>query len=173
MSADEVDGASPGRSLTMSSGVIIQALTFPKSGSIGGRGGISRLFHAISPRATVLSASAFHSAASPPAAPMPSAFARAMNTGAIARKDRVFRGIRGQVVHGNQRLDGAVCIRRRRAVVEVFVVPGYLQRFELRDRDVAIGTCGIRRIAEWKLRIGKRVVRVRHRIGAVGAWRRW
>ena len=57
----------------MSSGVIIQAFTLPKSGSIGGRGGISRLFHGISPRAVAASASACRSRALPPAVPMPSA----------------------------------------------------------------------------------------------------
>src|SRR5580765_4764829 len=55
ISADDVDGAKPGRSLTMSSGVIIQALILPNSGSIGGRGGFSRLLHGISPRALTAS----------------------------------------------------------------------------------------------------------------------
>jgi hypothetical protein len=42
----------------MSVGVIIQALTWLKRGSIGGRGGDSRLFHGVSPRADVAAASA-------------------------------------------------------------------------------------------------------------------
>ena len=37
--ADEVDGGGPGRSFATSLGVIIQAFTWPKFGSIGGRGG--------------------------------------------------------------------------------------------------------------------------------------
>ena len=56
--ADEVDGGGPGRSRTMSSGVIIQVRTLPKSGSIGGRGGVSMLLQGISPRASAPSASA-------------------------------------------------------------------------------------------------------------------
>src|SRR5256885_9692437 len=66
----------------MSVGVIIHVLTLPKSGSIGGRAGISRLDHAISPRAAALSLIACHTAADPPAVFMPSFAARARNTAA-------------------------------------------------------------------------------------------
>ena len=48
--AEEVEGGGPGLSATMSAGVIIQPLTCPKAGSMGARGGVSRLCHAISPR---------------------------------------------------------------------------------------------------------------------------
>src|SRR4029077_11664489 len=68
---DEVDGGGAGRSLTMSSGVIIQAFTFPNSGSIGGGGGFSSLSQAISPRADAAAAIACQIAALAPAAPMP------------------------------------------------------------------------------------------------------
>ena len=68
----------------MSAGVIIQARTLPKNGSIGGRAGMSMLFHGISPRAVAASASACHSAGEPPAVRMPSAPARATNTAATA-----------------------------------------------------------------------------------------
>ena len=59
---DEVEGGGPGRSRATSVGVIIQASTLPKFGSIGGRGGVSRLFQGISPRAAAASASACHCA---------------------------------------------------------------------------------------------------------------
>ena len=82
--ADEVDGGGPGRSLTMSAGVIIQVRTLPKTGSIGGRAGTSMLFHGISPRAAAAFANACHSAGEPPAVLMPSVPARATNTAATA-----------------------------------------------------------------------------------------
>ncbi len=63
-------------------------------------------------------------------------------------------------------------LRRRRAVVEILVVPRRLERFELRDGHVAVGARGVGRIAERELRIGERVVGVRHRVRAIGTGRR-
>jgi hypothetical protein len=68
----------------MSAGVIIHARTLPKSGSIGGRAGMSMLFQGISPRADVASASDCEIAGDPPAVRMPSAPARAVSTAATA-----------------------------------------------------------------------------------------
>src|SRR5450631_844468 len=62
---DDVEGGGPGRSATTSAGVIIQDFTFPKNGSMGGRGGFSRLFQAVCPRATAASANACHCGAEP------------------------------------------------------------------------------------------------------------
>jgi len=84
MRGDDVDGGGPGRSRTISSGVIIQAFTLPKTGSMGGRGGNSWLFHGISPRAVAVSAIACHIAGDPPAVLIPSEAARATNTAATA-----------------------------------------------------------------------------------------
>ena len=60
MASEEVEGGGPGRSFTISAGDIIHAFTWPKNGSIGGRGGVSWLFQGISPRAVAASASACH-----------------------------------------------------------------------------------------------------------------
>ena len=68
----------------MSVGVIIQARTWPKAGSMGGRGGDSRLCHGISPRAVVALERACVAAGVPPAVRIPSVAARAANTGATA-----------------------------------------------------------------------------------------
>ncbi len=80
ISGDVAIGGGPGRSLTSSSGVIIQVFTLPNSGSIGGRAGMSWLIHGTSPRALAASVSDCQIAALPPAVPMPSALARVMNT---------------------------------------------------------------------------------------------
>jgi len=68
----------------MSVGVIIHARTWPNSGSIGGRGGVSMLCHGISPRARALSAIACQIAGEPPAVRIPSEPARATNAVATA-----------------------------------------------------------------------------------------
>ena len=47
--ADDVEGGGPGRSATISAGVMAQARTWPKNGSIGGRAGVSWLSQGISP----------------------------------------------------------------------------------------------------------------------------
>ncbi len=79
-----VDGGAGGRSLAKSVDVIIHACTWPKLGSIGGRAGDSRLFHATSPRASAALASACHCAGVPPAVRIPSAPARATSAAATA-----------------------------------------------------------------------------------------
>ena len=64
--------------------VIIHVRTLPNCGSIGGRGGDSRLFHGVSPRAATAFESACVWAGVPPAVFMPSAAARAAKIGATA-----------------------------------------------------------------------------------------
>src|SRR5882762_7749663 len=81
---DPVDGGPGGRSLTTSVGVMSHGCTWPKFGSIGGRGGDAWLTQGISPRATALSANAFHWAALPTAFRIPSGPARAINAVATA-----------------------------------------------------------------------------------------
>jgi hypothetical protein len=51
---------------------------------MGGRGGVSRLVHGVSPRAAVAFESAWTRAGDPPAVLIPSVAARATNTGATA-----------------------------------------------------------------------------------------
>src|SRR5262249_10801296 len=93
ISAEAVGGGGAGLLLTMSVLVIIQAFTprvvgpnerNPKKGNMGGRAGVSRLCHGISPREVALSASACHCALFPPAVPIRSVLARSVNTVATA-----------------------------------------------------------------------------------------
>ena len=79
---DEVDGGGPGRAATKSVGESIQPLTWPKTGSMGGRAGVSWLTQGISPRAIAELARACQMAALPAAAFMPSEPARVVKTAA-------------------------------------------------------------------------------------------
>src|SRR5688572_16953450 len=59
--------------------VVQPGLRSPKKGSIGGRFGVSRLIHGVSPFATAASSSPFQSALLPPAVPIRSFLARLAN----------------------------------------------------------------------------------------------
>jgi hypothetical protein len=80
--------------------------------------------------------------------------------------DRVFRGVGRDAGRGHQGLYTAIDLERRGTVVEILVVPGCLERFILRNGDVAVSACSIRRIAEGVGRVGKRIGGAGRRIGS-------
>ena len=88
--------------------------------------------------------------------------------------NRVFRRVRRDGAVGHRALDRRIVFERRGAVVLEFIEPGDLQRFELRNRNVAVGPGRIGRIAERKLGIGKRIRSRGDAIAAVriGRWRK-
>ena len=69
-------GGGKGLSLMICAGVMFQAFTFPKLGSMHGRTGMSRLIQGISPRAIAPSANASHCVLLPTALAMPSVLNR-------------------------------------------------------------------------------------------------
>ena len=79
-------------------------------------------------------------------------------------------GYEGSPVAGISDLTLESDFEGRLPIVEKLVVPGGLEGFELRDGDVAVGTRGVGRIAEWVLRVREGVRGIWDGVASVGIW---